>query len=325
MRALIAKVGPLASATATKVATAQRNYGVGGALALNGAASDAVSTSVCASQSPGSATLTINGKNAISGVAYTQGSGRVGQYIYITSGGDDHAITFAVVGTTFPNNIVVKETLTGTNAQSVGSKNRYMAILSIKPSGAVASTVTVGSYTNATLDTARRLLFTTTADESANVATITGTDVNGAVITENLTLTNNTTNYSVLDYLTVSTVTMSAAAAGNISVGTNAVASSPWLRLDSWAGPNASVQCTVVGTVSYTVQTSNDDPNSFTGSVTPQAMTWLSSLDTNVVTATVSESSYFQYPPVFTRVLLNSESGTGNVTMTVVQGGVAPY
>lgn len=325
MRPLISSVGPLAASSATKIATAQRNYGAGGALALIGAASDAVATTVCASQSPGNSALTINGTNATGGVAYIPGKDMVGQTVYITSGGDDHSITFSLVGTTYPNSIVVVETLQGTNAQSVASQNRYMSVLSITPSGAVASAVTVGSYTKATLDTYRRVLLTTTSSESSNSATITGITFGNTPATETVALTNSSTSYSVLDYLTITKVTIAAAPAGNISVGTNGVASSEPIRLDNWAGPNASVQCTVSGTVSYTVQTSNDDPNSFTGPVLPQNMTWLSSLDTNVVTATASQSSYFTYPPVFSRVLLNSESGTGNVTMTVVQGGVAPY
>ncbi len=320
MRPITVSVGPLAAASATKVATAQRNYGIGGALALIGAASNTTATSVCASQAPGSAAFTINGTLATGGIAYLPN-----QYIYITSSGDDHSRTFAVVGISGPNNIRVTETIAGTNAQSSASVNTYVQILSITPSGSVAANVTVGSYTAATLDTPRRVLFTVGADESSNVATITGTTFGGNPATETLTLTNGGTNNTALDYLTVTKITMSAAAAGNISVGTNGVAASAWVRLDGYAGSNASVQCTVVGTVNYDVQTSNDDPNLIVNAVAPQSMTWLASLDTNVVGATASKSSYFAYPPVFSRVLLNSESGTGNVTMTVAQGGVAPY
>lgn len=318
MRPIVVSVGPLATATATKVAAAQRNYGVGGALALNGAASDAVATTVAASQSPGSAALTINGTRATGGVAYLG----QGKYVYITSAGNDSGITWSVVGTVGLGNIVVRSTVAGTNAQVSATPVPYKTIISITPSGAVASSVTVGSYTKATLDVARRLLFTTTADESANIATITGTDWAGGPITENLTLVSGSTVASVLDYKTVEKVTMSAAAAGNISIGTNGVAASQWVRLDGWAPSYTSIQCNVSGTVNYTVQTSLDDPNNLIAPVSPGSMVWINTSDTSVVAATTSQQSNFLFMPLWARVLLNS--GTGSVTATFQQSSNGP-
>ena len=108
-----------------------------------------------------------------------------------------------------------------------------------------------------------------------------------------------------------------------VGPGATTPAGSSLIRLDTWAGGNASVQCTVSGTANYTVQTSNDDPNDPVNPVAVGSMTWLPSPDTNVVAATVSEASSFTVIPVFCRVLLNS--GTGSVTMTVAQSGVVPY
>jgi hypothetical protein len=108
-----------------------------------------------------------------------------------------------------------------------------------------------------------------------------------------------------------------------IVIATNGVSTSNLARLDEYANAPVSIQCTVSGTATYTVQTSNDDPNSVTNPVPLASMTWLSSLDTNAVNATTSISTFLQYPPLFVRI--NQSSGTGSVTATVVQMGVAPY
>lgn len=321
MRRIVVTAGPLVAPNATNIATAQRNYGVGGALALIGTLSDKSATTVCASQSPGAAAFTLDGTNVSGGVAYLQN-----QYIYVTNSGNSSTRTLAVVGLDI-NSAVQTETMALTNTQSVASTKRYTRILSLTPSGAVTGAVTVGSFSAATLDTPRRLLFTTTADESANIATITGTTWAGAAATETLTLVNNSTKGSVLDYLTVTSVTMSAAAAGNISIGTSGLASSAWVRCDPWADAQVSLQVTVSGTVNYTVQQTLDNPNDPIDSpvVTPAGVTWVSSADPYVVAATATMQSAYGYAPTFTRVLLNSQTNPGYVTMTVQQAGAVSF
>ena len=175
----------------------------------------------------------------------------------------------------------------------------------------------------ATLDTPRRVLFTPAADESANTFTVTGTNWSGQPISETLAGANATAFYTVLDYATVTRITITNNAAGAITVGTNGVASSPWVHLDEWALPQVALQCNASGTVSYTVQQSLDSPNSTNYMLSPANMTWINSSDTNVVNATTSVQSNYAYAPIWTRVLLNS--GTGSVTMRVEQFGVVPY
>src|SRR5574337_679690 len=176
MRPVTVTVGPLASATTTKIATAQRNDGTNAALALIGAATNTTSTSVCASQAAGGSPFVINGTQAVGGVAYLQN-----QYIYITCSGYSHTVTIAVVGLD-KNSAVQTETITLTNSQSSASTKKYTQIISLTPTGAVTGNVTVGSYTVATLDQQRRVLFTTGADESLNTATSTGTNGSGDII-----------------------------------------------------------------------------------------------------------------------------------------------
>ena len=159
----------------------------------------------------------------------------------------------------------------------------------------------------ATLDTPRRVLITTT--DTTHTFTITGTDVTGQVRSENSGLVS-ATYQSVIDYATVTSVSINGAATAAVTVGTNGVASSAWVRLDSWAAAQTSIQCNVTGTVNYTVQVTNDDPNDPTSPVAVTAVNWLSSNDTNVVNAAASYQSNFAFTPTFARVLLNSGSGS---------------
>jgi len=187
------------------------------------------------------------------------------------------------------------------------------------PSGAGALTLdgVLVSGGVATLDAARRVLITAVGDESGKTFVITGTSYNGQVQSETITGPNATTAQSVLDYKTVISVTISAAAANAITVGTNGVASSRWLRLDNWAFPQVGIQCNVNGTVNYTVQQTLDDPNDPTNPVAVSAVNWVNHPDISLVGATATVQGNYGYAPLYARVTLNS--GTGSATMTLVQ------
>jgi len=175
----------------------------------------------------------------------------------------------------------------------------------------------------ATLDTPRRVLFTTAANESAKTVTLTGTDWNGAAITEVLGLTNVGVSYTNLDFKTVTAITISSAAAGAITVGTNTIASSMWVRLDEYSLPQTSIQVTVSGTVNYTVQQTLQDPNSPTNPVSPYLVNWVNSADPAVVSSSATVQSNYTYAPAWAKVTLNS--GTGSVSAVFAQSGNAPY
>ena len=173
----------------------------------------------------------------------------------------------------------------------------------------------------AIMDSPRRVLITASANESAKTITIFGTTSSGVSISETLTGPNIGTATSVLDYATVTRITISANAAGAITVGTTSIASTPWVRLDEWAFPMVSIQCNVSGTVNYTVQQTLDDPNDPSFPVSVSAMTWINHSDSNLVGATASVQGNYGYIPRYARVLLNS--GTGSVTATFIQSNVA--
>lgn len=183
------------------------------------------------------------------------------------------------------------------------------------------STVTGGV---AVLDTPRRVLFTQAASESGKSYTIIGTDANGQPQTEILAAAASaTTVQSNLDFKTVTFISISAGAAGAITVGTNGVASSRWLRLDEFAPSAVTIECAVTGTVNYTVQQTMQDPNSPTNPIAPYLINWLPSNDPNVVGSTASWMSYFPNAPLWTRLLLNS--GAGSVSAVFAQNSTVPY
>lgn len=192
--------------------------------------------------------------------------------------------------------------------------------LSQTPAGAGALTLNGSLVVKgvAVLDTPRRVLITTA--DTTHTFTITGTTPTGALLTESFLVAGGAT-YSQLDYATVTSITISGAATGAVTVGTNGIASTPWVRLDEWANTQVSIQCDVTGTVNYTVQSTLDDPNSATNPVLPSAVDWIATNDTNAVNATASLQTNYQFSPTFARVLLNS--GTGSVTAIFTQANVA--
>jgi hypothetical protein len=195
--------------------------------------------------------------------------------------------------------------------------------LSQTPTGALTLNGALVSGGVATLDTPRRVAIACTANESAKTFTISGTDSANSPIIELLIGGNAATVYTNMDFKTVTSITINAAAAGALTVGTNGIASSTWVRLDDYALPQVAVQCTPTGTVSYTVQQTLQDPNSATNPVAPYLVTWLNTADNSAVNATSALQTSYQYAPAFVKVTLNS--GTGSVSTTITQLGVVPY
>lgn len=119
----------------------------------------------------------------------------------------------------------------------------------------------------ATFDAARRVAFASTGNEGATIFSITGTNRYGNVISETLTIPNGTIALTQLDYLTVTAVSMNAAAVGNITVGTSSattIGSSEWVPINIHMMP---VQMEFFLTVASanpstcTLEFTPDDPN----------------------------------------------------------------
>jgi hypothetical protein len=168
----------------------------------------------------------------------------------------------------------------------------------------------------ATLDKPRRVLITSTGTDTGKTFTIYGTNHEGNAISEALTGgSSGSPVYSTLDYATVNRVSISAAAAANVSVGTNGVASSKPIFLDHYGYSQVALQLDVTGTVNYTVQQTLDNPNLDAVS----DVIWIDHGDTNLVGVASSAQGNYAFLPRCCRVTLNS--GTGSVKMTVIQAG----
>ena len=326
----------MAAANATLVSLSQTAAGAQYLVINGGGATGTFSaSSICASQTPsGSDALTINGTlattNAVAGAGGTAAAGSATvrfstpQRVYITCAGDNSGRTFTIVGTvqsptSFGPGAVVAETVTGANTNVVASTNLYSTIISVSISGASTGAVTVGHSGTATLDVARRVIITSGGDDSGITFTMAGTDRNNNPISEVITGANGVAS-SRLSYLTVTSIKTSAAAASTLTVGTNTVADSQWVRFDDFAANSqVSIQCTVSGTVNYTVQQTMEDPNYITNQLptptyqwTPASVSWVDHPDTALVAATATKQGNYGYAPVWAKVVLNS--GTGTVT-----------
>jgi len=270
-------------------------------------------TAICLAQTPAAAgNLLLNGATATYGFAGTAAiSGNVLTVSVVTSGVLSPGM--AVSGAAITSGTTVIGFGTGT-----GGIGTYIVN--------VAQTFSSGTiYGNAvaTLDNPRRVLITAAANESAKTFTITGIGANGNTVSEVITGPNTTTAQSLLDYKTVTSITISAAAAGAITgIGTSGVGGSRWVSFDAFAPNVISLQCNVTGTINYTVQSTLNDTNDPITPVAPADVVWVNSSDTAVVNATATKQSGFTYAPVYARILINS--GSGSVAATFLQSSNGP-
>lgn len=312
-RPVTVNVGPLAAADADGISTSQTP--AARALAINGALTDGTTAdNIAQAQAVGGAgNLTLNGSLVVNGVAQL-GSNRP---VYITSAGNDSGITFTVTGLvqTAQGLVSQVETITGANASVAASTKTFYSVSQIAASGAAAGNVSAGRGGIATLDTARRVIITSAGNDSGVTFTIRGTSASGLAQVETLTGANAGVAQSALDFKTVTSIVPSSAVATSLTVGTNGVASSPWVRFDDYAAhAEVAIQATVSGTVNYTIQQTmqDTDPNASPDAVLPDDIVWVNHPDTGVVGATATAQANYAYTPIFARVLLNS--GTGSVS-----------
>lgn len=313
MQAKTVSVGPVTAAVANQVAASQTPYA--GQIILNGAGANYSINNVAASQDPaGAGNLTL----ASSPVSFAQP-----RYLYITSAADDTAFTFTVTGTDV-NGQPLTEVITGANTKARCSVNQFTTVSNVAVSGNSGS-VQVGSFYSATFtgSTARQVTITPTGDESANTYTVTGTNVMGMPISESVAGKNATASTTNSYFLTVTSVTIAVAAANALTVGMTNTATSPWVRFDDFAPSNISIQCTVSGSATYTVQSTLQDPYDPISPVLASAMTWVDSSDTNVVAAIATKQSNFLFAPKYARVVLTTTS-TGSVSSVFLQSSNGP-
>ena len=204
---------------------------------------------------------------------------------------------------------------------TAASPNNIVTVQTTPAVGAILP-LTAGAAAGTIPDTARRILITSTGNDSGTTFTVTGTDWNNSPIHENIVGVN-TTAYTVYDYKTVTSVVVLAASGattvGNITVGTNGVASSRPVFLDTFAMPQTSIQVSVSGIINYTVRQTLDDPNSPNYPVAFNAVTWANHPDSNLVAATGNVQGNYAYVPAMVQLLVNSNTNPAYATMTLIQ------
>ena len=188
------------------------------------------------------------------------------------------------------------------------------------PIAAGELTLTATPYT---LDPPRRVTITSAGDDTARTFTVTGTTFYGATIVEVIPGANAATATGSLDFATVSKIEVDDATAGNVAAGYAQSGGSRWVRMDSWAHAQSVVQVNVSGTVTYSVQTTMDDPNDPTDPVGIADVVWLDALDANLVSESTAKSGFFTYTPTFVRLV--ASGGTGTATMKIAQFSNAPF
>lgn len=184
----------------------------------------------------------------------------------------------------------------------------------------------------ATLDQPRRVLFTSVGNDSGITFTIVGTDWNNQYATEVLTGANATTTYSVYDYKTVTSVTASGASAGNVSIGTNGVASSRPVFIDNYADSSIYIQTDTGGStaITYSIQLSGDNPNNAQlgiGTDTYQNIRWVNSGTAALVNATTAQNANQAGIPTMMRCLVTNAGSntTASVHVNFNQSGMVSY
>lgn len=320
MQAKTVSVGPVTAAVTNQVAASQTPYA--GQIILNGAGAVYSINNIATSQDPaGAGDLTLTSTT----IAFS-----IPRYVYVTSAADDSAFTFTIYGRDVNGQFQV-ETITGANTKARATTKLFSAVTRVAVSGNAGS-VQVGSFESAVFTgaTARQVTIVAAADESTKNFVVTGTNAAGAVMSETVAGPNATTATTVSYFRTVTSVTISADAAGALTVGMTNTAASPWVRFDDFAPSNISIQCNVVkvaasDAATYTVQSTLDDPNDPFNPVPTGSMTWVASSDTNVVGATTSQQSNFLFAPKFARVVLTTTStGQGSVSATFLQSSNGP-
>lgn len=171
-------------------------------------------------------------------------------------------------------------------------------------------------------DVARRILLTFGNEASNRTLTLTGTNHTGNVISEVLAVASGATGtvQSQQDFLTVtSALPLGGGWTAAVTLGTSSVASSPWKVLNYNFGPQETgISVVVNGTVTYTVEFTDDDPNNPLGIGPAIPTAWPHPMLNN------RTANFFNYIKnvAAVRLTLNSFTNPGFATMTMRQSGI---
>ena len=193
------------------------------------------------------------------------------------------------------------------------------AALTLNGAAVTSGVATIDTATAANVAIGRRVIITSGGNDSGINWTIVGTNSTGNAISDTFAGSNGGAAQSNLDFVSVSSITPSAAVATTAIAGTNGVGSSPWVPLN-WYGfspMNVGIAVELVsGSANFTIQHTYDDPNNLlAGAAFPLAF---NSPLINGASAT-SDGAYTT-PITAVRLLINS--GTGPLRARILQAGI---
>lgn len=168
----------------------------------------------------------------------------------------------------------------------------------------------------AQLGTQRQVAFESAGNIATVVFTITGTDDQGRVISEDVTGINISTVLTLLNYATVTQIAADAAFASDVEVGTTGVGASQEIPLDQYISPfNVSLFIDIGSVaVDVTVQFTGDD----VFGDAPGPFAWQD--HPNLTNITADDDATFISPVSACRLLTNS--GIGEAVLRVAQAGL---
>jgi hypothetical protein len=209
--------------------------------------------------------------------------------------------------------IIVNRTLTTDDADGI--------CLSQTP-GAGGNLILNGVFVTggvATLDAGRVVGITSAANDSARTFVVYGTNDQGFTQTETVTPGPNIGTVStVLNFKTVTRITIDAASAGALTIGTTAIGSSAVVPIDQYDDPTSvGLFLEFTGTVNVTVQYTGSDIWAANATTTSTAIVWTD--HPNLTSKAATSDSNLAYPSGGVR--LKTNSGTGTCRFIVRQAG----
>lgn len=174
----------------------------------------------------------------------------------------------------------------------------------------------------ATLDTQRRVLITSAGNDSGISFTVYGTNQGGASISEKITGGNIAAVATQQDFLTVTRVATSGAAAAAVTVGTNGVGSTPWQLVNTQITPDEiGFGVGVTGTVNCSVEYTYDSFLAPIAIYAPPVVPIPTPIPHSVLNGiTANSDGTIDWPIHAWRLTMNSGSGTAK--LTGIQAGI---
>ena len=216
---------------------------------------------------------------------------------------------------------VVSKTLTAASANCIALSQSVAAGAKAIINGASA---TAGAFT---LDTQRRVVIVSAANDAANTAHIYGQRGTGQAINEILALTNAGTAVSTLDYFSGGTVTFPTGTAGAITIGTNTTGSTDWAMPNFHLTPFSlavAIENTTTATT-YSVEFTQDPywyATQSASQTTPgfNVGTIIGGATLAAAAGTIANTATVTSPVTGYRLTINA--GTTTVTMQATQAGI---